>query len=116
MLCSAFSPFRQGQPAMIRVRIPATTANLGPGFDCMGLALDLWNTFELHLHNELGTEVETFGEGAGQLPTDASNLVVSVMLSELRSAGMAPPAGVKVVCHNTIPCASGLGSSSTATL
>ena len=100
---------------MIRVRIPATTANLGPGFDCMGLALDLWNTFELHI-GPPGFRVETFGEGEGVLPGDCSNLTVSVMLQELRLAGIAAPEGARIVCHNAVPCASGLGSSSTATL
>ncbi|HWD40141.1 MAG TPA: homoserine kinase [Fimbriimonas sp.] len=100
---------------MIRVRIPATTANLGPGFDCMGLALDLWNTFELHLEGERH-RVETFGEGEDVLPTDESNLTISVMLQELAASGIEAPRGVRVICHNTIPCASGLGSSSTATL
>jgi homoserine kinase len=100
---------------MIRVRIPATTANLGPGFDCMGLALDLWNTFELHLGGD-DFRVETFGEGEDVLPTDCSNLTVSVFMQELETLGVQPPSGAKIVCHNTVPCASGLGSSSTATL
>ncbi len=97
---------------MIRVRIPATTANLGPGFDCMGLALDLWNTFELHLGGE-GIRVETHGEGASWLPSDASNLTVAILRDEL---GDAAPTDFRVVCHNAVPAASGLGSSSTATL
>lgn len=100
---------------MIRVRIPATTANLGPGFDCMGLALDLWNTFELHLCGD-GFRVETHGEGQGLLPSDESNLVVQTMLSELDHLGCERPPGARVVAHNTVPCTSGLGSSSTATL
>jgi homoserine kinase len=100
---------------MIRIRIPATTANLGPGFDCMGLALDLWNTFELQ-PTESGFTVEPHGEGAENLPRDRSNLVVATMLSELDRLGVAASSGVKVVCHNQIPAASGLGSSSTATL
>jgi len=69
---------------MIRVRIPATSANLGPGFDCMGLALDLWNTFELNLTDaSQGIRVTTIGEGAGVLPTGEKNLTVSVFLEEL---------------------------------
>ena len=101
---------------MIRVRIPATTANLGPGFDCMGLALDLWNTFELYPSNEPGILVETYGEGKGRLATDGTNLTIAVMAEELARLGVESPAGIKIVCHNTIPPASGLGSSSTATL
>ncbi len=97
---------------MIRVRIPATTANLGPGFDCMGLALDLWNTFELFLGGE-GIHVETHGEGASWLPADASNLTATVLRDELAEAA---PTDFRIVCHNTVPAASGLGSSSTATL
>lgn len=120
---------------MIRVRIPATTANLGPGFDCMGLALDLWNTFELYTGPQSGiserggkavqagkytppepVEVETHGEGAGVLPTDAANLVAATLIGELNAENARVPSRIKIVVHNTIPCASGLGSSSTATL
>ena len=97
---------------MIRVRIPATTANLGPGFDCMGLALDLWNTFEIHLGGK-GIVVETHGEGESWLPKDASNLTAAILLAEL---GEDAPARFRIVCHNAVPAASGLGSSSTATL
>lgn len=100
---------------MIRVRIPATTANLGPGFDCMGLALDLWNTFEI-IPGGGKYVVESHGEGAGTLPTDASNLIVTTMRQELAALGTPPPPGARIICHNTIPAASGLGSSSTATL
>lgn len=101
---------------MIRVRIPATTANLGPGFDCMGLALDLWNTFELHIGANgvgAGAHVLSDGEGADRLPTDHTNLVASIFMNEL---GSKAPRDFRIVCHNEIPCASGLGSSSTAVL
>ncbi len=101
---------------MIRVRIPATTANLGPGFDCMGLALDLWNTFELHIGQGTGVQVESHGEGAATLPKDDSNLTASILVAELEAQGVTVPPNFRIVCHNTIPCASGLGSSSTATL
>ena len=97
---------------MIRVRVPATTANLGPGFDCMGLALDLWNSFELVVGGE-GIVVETHGEGAEGLPRDASNLTAAVLREEL---GADAPPDFRIVCHNAVPAASGLGSSSTATL
>lgn len=100
---------------MIRVRVPATTANLGPGFDCMGLALDLWNTMELHIGGD-SISVQSHGEGADGLPTDATNLIASIYLDELDRLGLRRPSGFELISHNTIPVASGLGSSSTATL
>jgi homoserine kinase len=78
----------------------------------MGLALDLWNTFELHYGGDT-IQVESHGEGSQGLPTDATNLIPSIMASEL---GACMPKAFKIVCHNTIPVASGLGSSSTAVL
>lgn len=118
---------------MIKVRIPATSANLGPGFDCMGMALDLWNTFELHHADEgQGITVESHGEGAGSLPNGKTNLIAQTLRSELdrlhrdgdceRSPAPDPKSStgclqsLRVVCRNDIPCASGMGSSSTAVL
>lgn len=101
---------------MIRIRIPATTANLGPGFDCMGLALDLWNTFELDLRGASvggGPVIEVHGEGSDSLPADGSNLIAAVMKESL---GSICPRDFKITAHNCVPCASGLGSSSTAIL
>lgn len=103
---------------LLTLRIPATSANLGPGFDCMGLALDLWNTFELHDGNGRGITVESHGEGEGILPDDKSHLVVRTMIDEI-SAYMpfdARRASYHIVCRNAVPCGSGLGSSSTAVL
>ncbi|CAN5637063.1 homoserine kinase [soil metagenome] len=99
---------------MIRVRIPATTANLGPGFDAMGLALDLWNTFELRPCDEF--VVETHGEGEGRLAAGRDNLVAETLIRESERLEVKPPEGARIVCYNQIPPASGLGSSSTATL
>ena len=59
---------------LLTARIPATSANIGPGFDCMGIALDLWNTFELHEGNGNGITVESHGEGEDVLPNDKSHL------------------------------------------
>ena len=86
------------------VRAPATSANLGPGFDCAGVALDLWN--ELELTPGAGVSVE--GEGAGELPEDESNLAVRAY--EL----LADPAGRRFRFVNRIPLESGLGSSAAA--
>jgi homoserine kinase len=104
---------------IVTARIPATSANLGPGFDAMGMALDLWNTFELYEDAAInGMRVETNGEGADDLPADGSHLVVRTMVEELSMHAPFDPraAHYRVVCHNDVPCGSGLGSSSTATL
>jgi len=103
---------------LLTVRIPATSANLGPGFDCMGLALDLWNTFELYRGEGSGISVASHGEGQDVLPSDASHLVAHTMLEELNLHAPfdARSQAYHIVCHNHVPCASGLGSSSTAVL
>ena len=69
------------------VRVPATTANLGPGFDCMGLALDLWNETAFS-SSKNRNRVIVSGEGEGHLPTDNSNLIVRSMLQVYKHAGV----------------------------
>jgi homoserine kinase len=104
---------------LVTARIPATSANLGPGFDALGLALDLWNTFELvETTGQRGIRIETHGEGADILPSDSGHLVVRTMIDELSLHAPFDPrqASYLVVCRNDVPCGSGLGSSSTATL
>ena len=86
------------------VRAPATSANLGPGFDCAGVALDLWN--ELELAEGEGVVIE--GEGEGELPEDDTNLAVRAY------ALVASPAGKRFRFVNRIPLESGLGSSAAA--
>ena len=97
------------------VRTPATVANLGPGFDCLGLALDLWNEMEVAVTgNSLDVSIE--GEGSDTLPKDESNLIFRSMTTYAQRMGKTLPPGVRLHCHNRIPLASGLGSSSAATL
>lgn len=99
----------------IRVRVPATTANLGPGFDSLALALDLWNeaTFTPTGGEGIGLSIE--GEGAGRLPTDETNPVVQAAEWLSRRLGRPLP-GLRVHCTNRIPLGSGLGSSAAAVL
>jgi homoserine kinase len=92
--------------------IPATSANLGPGFDSFGIALDLYNRFEAQRAQEYLVHVE--GEGEGYLHTDARNQVACAMTSTFQFAGANMCA--EIWCHNRIPTGNGLGSSSTARL
>lgn len=87
----------------LRVRAPATTANLGPGYDCAGAALDLWN--ELAISQADRFQVALQGEGAAELPADSTHLAVRAY-SELASTD-----GLRFEFVNRIPLARGLGSS-----
>jgi len=96
-----------------RVRVPATTANIGPGFDCLGLALDLWNEVRFSLEGDR-VEVTVEGPDPAGLPRDERNLVARAYLRLCEEAGKAPPAGLRIHCDIRVPMSSGLGSSSTA--
>jgi len=96
-----------------RVRVPATSANLGPGFDAFGLALDLWDDVEATVTDEPGWTVTVEGEGAGSVPTDHTHLVAVAMQRGFADAGVSAN-GVKLHCRNVIPHGRGLGSSAAA--
>jgi len=93
------------------VQAPATTANLGPGFDSLGLALDLCNEIELALADETTVEVE--GEGADRLPRNDAHLVLRSARTLADEHGVKAP-GWRLRQRNAIPLARGLGSSSAA--
>ncbi|MGK5678961.1 homoserine kinase [Actinoplanes sp. URMC 104] len=96
----------------VSVRVPATSANLGPGFDALGLALTLHDDLTARVTGG-GFTASVTGEGAGELPGDETHLVVRAMLATFDELGERPP-GVAVECVNRIPQARGLGSSSAA--
>ncbi len=96
----------------VRVRVPASTANLGPGFDALGLALALYDEVEVALAPS-GLRVEVQGEGAGQVPTDEGHLVVRALRAACARCGYQPE-GLVLRCHNSIPHSRGLGSSAAA--
>jgi homoserine kinase len=96
----------------VTVRTPASSANLGPGFDSLGLALARYDTATAQVRGN-GVRVEVSGEGAGELPTDEQHLIVQTMLSVFEGLGVRP-SGIELRCHNTIPQARGMGSSSAA--
>jgi homoserine kinase len=93
------------------VLVPATSANLGPGFDSFGIALDLHNRFEAELADAWVIDIE--GEGAGVLLTDGGNVVAVAMARVFEEAGRSE-LRAQVRCHNEVPTGSGLGSSSSA--
>ena len=100
----------------IRVMAPATTANLGPGFDCLGLALELWNQMDI-LPGDSTRDGEPLaqivGEGAGELANDSTNLVYRAMTFLFHEADRELPP-LRLVCENKVPLARGLGSSAAA--
>lgn len=96
----------------VSVRVPATSANLGPGFDSLGLALEMYDSVTARNVGR-GIHVSVFGEGAEELPTDERHLIADVMLQTFDLLGEKPK-GLELTCVNTIPQARGLGSSSAA--
>lgn len=94
------------------VEVPATSANLGPGYDALGLALELTDALEIEATSG-GTEVEVSGEGAGSVPRGESHLVVRSLRRALDHVG-APQVGVRLRTVNRIPHGRGLGSSAAA--
>ncbi|MGZ5301319.1 MAG: homoserine kinase [Actinomycetota bacterium] len=95
----------------LTARVPATSANLGPGFDCFGLALDLWNEVRVDTDAEPGVTWE--GEGADELATDGTDMVSKAMLHAARMGGGILP-GLALHGVNRIPLERGLGSSAAA--
>ncbi|WP_373696078.1 homoserine kinase [Actinomycetospora aurantiaca] len=97
----------------VRVRVPATSANLGPGFDSLGLALALHDEIELAELDGGPSVVEVHGEGAGRVPRDERHLVLKAACATYELAGVDRPP-LHLTCHNTIPHSRGLGSSASA--
>jgi len=99
--------------APVRVRVPATSANLGPGFDALGLALTLYDDVVVRVTDEPGLSVDVAGMGAASVARNARNLVVRAMYATFKVLG-GRPRGLEVVCANRIPHSRGLGSSAAA--
>lgn len=99
------------------VRVPATSANLGPGFDCLGLALAPADEIAGHFTDGPGVTVTVMGEGAGEVPTDGTNLVARIVRTGLVAfdeTGELARRGLALTCRNVIPHGRGLGSSAAA--
>jgi len=102
-------PFVTGS---VRVRVPATSANLGPGYDALGLALGLHDELTASVAAD-GLQVEVAGEGSEHVALDESHLVVACMRRTFALLD-GDPAGLALTCDNRIPHSRGLGSSAAA--
>jgi homoserine kinase len=98
-----------------KIRTPGTTSNLGPGFDSLGLALGIWNSFEIE-EIPSGYVVESTGRGADLIPRGEDNLVVQAFTRYRKRVNMPPPTGLRVKIDMQVPLGRGLGSSGTATV
>lgn len=97
----------------VTVRVPATSANLGPGFDTLGMALSYYDELEVEAVPGTGAIVEVSGEGAGEVATDESNLVVKSIAYTFKHYGQSLP-GLRLRAKNIIPHGRGMGSSGAA--
>jgi homoserine kinase len=98
---------------MAQVSVPATSANLGPGFDCMGLALELRDRYAAQVLDDATFDVDVTGEGSADVKTDKNNLVIKAMLHGFEHMGQKPK-GIALRQLNVIPHGRGLGSSAAA--
>ncbi len=108
------SPASLATGTSVEVRVPASSANLGPGFDSVGLALGVWDTCVVTVTEEPGLDVDVEGEGAESVPRDETHLVVRSMYRAWAELGAAPPPGLHLACRNDVPHGRGMGSSATA--
>ncbi|GAA2727183.1 homoserine kinase [Cellulomonas aerilata] len=97
----------------VRVRVPATSANLGPGFDALGLALGVHDDLEFRALGTADVVIKVHGEGAGEVPDGEAHLVVRALRHALDHVS-APQVGVHLECTNRIPHGRGMGSSAAA--
>uniref|UniRef100_A0A7S2UU71 Homoserine kinase n=1 Tax=Fibrocapsa japonica TaxID=94617 RepID=A0A7S2UU71_9STRA len=95
----------------VTVRVPATSANLGPGYDCLGMAVDMWSEVTVERADKFSMEFE--GDGAADLPINEENLLCVGVKAAFQAAGKQVPP-LKYTCKSRIPYARGLGSSSAA--
>ncbi len=98
----------------VLVRVSATSANLGPGFDSLGLALGLHDEIEVRLGGAPGARVVVEGQGAGEVGDGDDHLVVRAVRAGLKAAGSDVSGGLDLLCRNAIPHGRGLGSSAAA--
>lgn len=108
-LCTADIPVGK----TVTVKVPASSANLGPGYDTLGLALRFYDELTVECIVS-GLEFELYGEGSGTVPRDENHLVVRAMRAAFKYAGLGELPGLRLSAHNRIPHSRGMGSSASA--
>jgi homoserine kinase len=98
----------------VRVRVPASSANIGPGFDSIGLALGIWDECVVTVTSGPGLRIDVEGEGAGEVPRDELNLIYRSILGAWQKLQVQTPTGLHLSCHNAVPHCRGVGSSATS--
>jgi homoserine kinase len=98
---------------IVSVSVPATSANLGPGYDALGLALEIRDFVTAQFTEDNKVTVEVIGQGAGKLPTDETHLIAKTIIDACKAFGT-EVTGLHVECKNAIPQGRGLGSSAAA--
>jgi len=98
---------------MAQISVPASSANIGPGFDCFGIALELRDRYAAQVLDEPTFDVDVSGEGADEVKKDAKNLVIKAMMHGFEHMG-SKPRGIALRALNAIPHGRGLGSSASA--
>jgi homoserine kinase len=98
---------------MAQISVPATSANIGPGFDCFGLALELRDRYAAQVLDDETFDVDVTGEGADEVKKDSKNLVIKSMMRGFEHMG-GKPRGIALRALNVIPHGRGLGSSASA--
>ncbi|MCR5176574.1 MAG: homoserine kinase [Anaerovibrio sp.] len=99
----------------VKIRVPGTSANLGAGFDTLGISCSCYNELELELYKNSDFQIEVYGEGAGIIPQTSQNIVYKSILQVLEKVGAADTyKGAHIVMHNSVPLSRGLGSSAAA--
>jgi homoserine kinase len=98
---------------IVSVSVPATSANLGPGYDALGLALEIRDFVTAQFTEDNKVTVEVVGQGAGKLPTDETHLIAKTIIDACKAFGT-EVTGLRIECKNAIPQGRGLGSSAAA--
>ena len=98
----------------IKVKVPGTSANCGSGFDCLGLAVTIYNEFEFIFNEDERLEITAKGEGAESIPGDEKNIVWQSARMIFDRAGVTNINGAEIFMNNRVPMSRGLGSSAAA--